>query len=90
MLSDLEVEPGPDLGSGKTTGSGICRDSLLVRAQGEVERDLGRNLQPRGSRPVITEVCMVGGEEQEEEVEEEEDDDEDRLGELKIPTGGQE
>lgn len=65
-------------------GRGICRDNLLVRAWQDL--DLGRNFQPRGSGPVMTDVWTGGGEEQEEVVEEEEDED----GEVKIPIGGQE
>lgn len=72
VLSDGEVRAGQDLG--KMTGRGICRDSLLVRARGEVELDLGCNFQPRGSWPVMTDVRTRGGEEQEEVVEEEEEE----------------
>lgn len=75
MLSNLEVGSGLDSGSGKMTGRGICRDSLLVRDRGEVELDLGCNFQPRGSWPVITDVFTGGGEEQDEVEEEEEDED---------------
>lgn len=73
------------------TGRGICRDSLLARARGEEELDLGRNFQPRGSWPVMTDVGTGGGEVQEQVEEDDEEDEEDeRLGELKTPMAGQE
>lgn len=76
------------------TGSGICRDSLLARGDGEL--DFGRSFQPNGSGPVMVEVWTAGGgEEQEEELEEvgEEDEEEDAKGRvltLKTANGGQE
>lgn len=60
-------------------GRGICRESLLLK-----EPDLGFSFQPRGSRPVMTDV-ITGGEEQG-DVEEEEE----CLGEVKLLMGGQE
>lgn len=86
-LSSWELGAGLVLGLGKMTGRGICRDSLLARR--EVELDLGRNFQPRGSGPVMTDVWTGGGEEQE-EVEDEEEEEYGWLGELQIPMGGQE
>ena len=68
------------------TGRGICRDSLFMRARGEVELDLGCNFHPRGSWPVITDVGTGGGEEQEEVEDEEEMED----SEPRTPRGGQE
>lgn len=82
----LEVGEGLDLSSGMVTRRGICRDSLLVRAREEDELHLGRNFQPRGSCPVMTDVCTGGGEEQDEE----EEVDERGVGDLQIPMGGQE
>ena len=73
MLSDLEV--GLESWSGKMTGRGICRDNLLVRDRAEVELDLGCNFQPRGSWPVMMDVCTGGGEEQDEVVEDEDVED---------------
>lgn len=89
VLSDWELEADPDLGSGKMTGREICRDSLLMRAWGDMELDLGRNFQPRGSWPVMTDVWTGGGEEQE-EVEDEEEEEDGWPGEPKTPMGGQE
>lgn len=85
-VSDRELGAELDLGSGEMTGSGICRDSLFVRAWREVELDFVRNFQPRGSGPVMTDVCTGGGEEQEEVDDEAEEED----AELKAPMGGQE
>lgn len=93
VLSDGVIGVGLDLGSGKMTGRGICRDSLLVRVRREVELDLGCNFQPSGSGPVMTDVCTGGGEEQDgvvEDEQEEEEQEDDRLGEGKIPMGGHE
>lgn len=60
------------------TGRGVCRDSLLERARVE-EEDLGRNFQPSGSWPVMTDVLTVGEEEQVR-----------GAGKLQIPMAGQE
>lgn len=57
-------------------GRGICRESLLARARGLSELDLGCNFQPRGSWPMINDVLTGGGEEQDEVVEEVEEDEE--------------
>lgn len=71
-LSSCELDAGLVSGIGNTTGRGICSDSLL--ALQDVDLDLGRNFQPRGSGPVMTDVGTGGGEEQEEVEDDEEEE----------------
>ncbi|TNN43071.1 hypothetical protein EYF80_046750 [Liparis tanakae] len=82
--SEWRRRVGPGIRTGRR---GVCRERRAATGRGEAEPDLDRSFQPRGSRPVTTDVWTGGGEEQEEEEEEEE---EKKEGEPKAPVGGQE